>query len=61
MCLTADEWDAAQGKIDWDLETEFGFSPLDCRMCYGYDKSKSLFSRVKEGKKIKQIIQGQNG
>ncbi len=59
MCLTADEWDAAQSKIDWNLEAEFGFSPGDCRMCYGYDVSKSLFRRVKEGKKIKNIIKEQ--
>ena len=59
VCLTADEWGAAQSKIDWNLEAEFGFSPGDCRMCYGYDESKSLFRRVKEGKKIKKIIKEQ--
>merc|ERR1711957_74097 len=52
VCLTSDEWDAAQRAIDRKLEAGFGFSPGDCRLCYGYDKSKRLYSRVQEGKKI---------
>lgn len=56
VCLTPDEWDAAQSAIDWKLEAEFGFSPCDCRMCYGYEKSKRLYERVQEGKKVKKIV-----
>jgi hypothetical protein len=59
VCLTPEEWEAAQHRIDWNLEAEFGFGPSDCRMCYGYDKSKGLFTRVQEGKKIKKIIDEQ--
>ena len=43
VCLTPAEWDAAQSGIDWNLEAEFGFSPFDCRMCYGYEKSTRLY------------------
>ena len=54
-CLTPEEWVAAQDQIDWKLEAEFGFSPFDCRMCYGYNKSKRLYDRVMGGKKINKI------
>lgn len=56
-CLTPDEWTAAQNEIDWRLETEFGFSPHDCRMCYGYTQSTRLFTRVKDQKKLGQQLQ----
>ena len=55
VCLTPEEWVAAQDQIDWNLEAEFGFSPFDCRMCYGYNKSKRLYDRVMGGKKINKI------
>ena len=56
VCLTPDEWVAAQNRIDWKLEAEFGFSPCDCRMCYGYEKSKRLYDRVMEGRKINALV-----
>lgn len=56
VCLTNHEWDAAQSNIDWRLEAEFGFSPFDCRMCYGYEKSTRLYDRVMQGKKIRKIL-----
>ena len=55
VCLTPEEWVAAQDQIDWELEAEFGFSPFDCRMCYGYNKSKRLYDRVMGGKKKNEI------
>mmetsp|Transcript_47602 Transcript_47602/g.101156 ORF Transcript_47602/g.101156 Transcript_47602/m.101156 type:complete len:666 (-) Transcript_47602:73-2070(-) len=55
VCLTPAEWDAAQKAVDWSIEAEFGFSPCDCRLCYGYDKSKRLYDRVVEGRKINKI------
>ena len=61
VCLTPAEWDAAQNSIDWELEAEFGFSPFDCRMCYGYEKSTRLYTRVMEGKKINKIVKEQYG
>lgn len=61
VCLTPEEWDAAQNTIDWKLESEFGFSPNDCRMCYGYEKSTRLYNRVMEGKKINKLVNKQNG
>lgn len=56
-CLTPDEWTAAQNEIDWKLEAEFGFSPHDCRMCYGYTTSTRLFKRVQDQKKRGKQIQ----
>ncbi|KAL7539719.1 hypothetical protein ACHAXR_010507, partial [Thalassiosira sp. AJA248-18] len=56
VCLTPDEWDAVQNSIDWKLEAEFGFSPCDCRMCYGYEKSKRLYTRIREDKKNNKIV-----
>ena len=33
-CLTEKEWLAlAEGKIDWETEAHFGFTPLDCHVC----------------------------
>lgn len=55
VCLTPEEWVAAQDQIDWKLEAEFGFSPFDCRMCYGYNKSKRLYDRVMGGKKRNKV------
>merc|ERR1712194_556228 len=56
VCLTSDEWDAAQRAVDWKLEAGFGFSPGDCRLCYGYEKSKRLFYRIQKGKKIRNLL-----
>eukprot|EP00985_Skeletonema_marinoi_P018848 scaffold10665_cov80-Skeletonema_marinoi.AAC.2 len=56
-CLTPDEWNAAQNEIDWKLEAEFGFSPHDCRMCYGYNRSTRLYKRVMDQKKRGKQIQ----
>jgi len=56
VCLTPHEWDAVQNAVDWKLEAEFGFSPCDCRMCYGYEKSTRLYDRVMRGKKISKIV-----
>ncbi len=56
-CLTPDEWTAAQNEIDWKLEAEFGFSPHDCRMCYGYTTSTRLYKRVMDQKKRGKQIQ----
>lgn len=56
VCLTPAEWDAAQNSIDWKIESEFGFGPFECRMCHGYERSKSLYNRVKEGKKVKDLV-----
>ena len=33
ICLWEKEWAIAQNQIDWELEAQFGFSQLDCRMC----------------------------
>ena len=33
-CLTADEWKVANREIDWDIEGQFGYTYLDCHMCY---------------------------
>jgi len=57
-CLTPAEWDASQKNIDWNLEAEFGFSPFDCRMCYGYDKSTRLYTRIMRGKEVNKILKG---
>lgn len=57
QCLTTDEWHAAQNEIDWGLEAEFGFSPHDCRMCYGYTKSLRLHKRVKDQRKRDKHLQ----
>jgi len=56
-CLTPDEWTAAQNEIDWKLEAEFGFSPHDCRMCYGYTTSTRLNKRVMDQRKRGKQIQ----
>ena len=55
-CFTPSEWDVAQGSIDWRMEAEFGGSPFECRMCYNYTKSVNLIQRVKQGKKVKELI-----
>ncbi|KAL9188178.1 hypothetical protein ACHAXT_006556 [Thalassiosira profunda] len=54
-CLTPDEWEATQNMLDWGVEAEFGFSPCDCRMCYGYTRSTRLYSRIMAGKKINTL------
>lgn len=41
---------------DWELDGEFGFSPFDCRMCYGYNKSKRLYDRVMASNKVKKML-----
>ena len=56
-CLTPEEWTAAQSEIDWRLEAYFGFSPHDCRMCYGYNKSERLYTRVMKQKKRGENLQ----
>jgi hypothetical protein len=56
VCLTPAEWDAAQNSIDWKVESEFGFGPFECRMCHGYERSRNLYNRVMEGKKVKELI-----
>ncbi|KAL3816255.1 hypothetical protein ACHAXA_000194 [Cyclostephanos tholiformis] len=56
VCLTPEEWDSAQNNIDWKIEAEFGFSPFECRMCHGYEKSISFYNRWKEGKKVKGLV-----
>jgi hypothetical protein len=61
VCFTPDEWDAAQNGIDWMMEAEFGFNPSDCRMCYGYEKSTRLYTRVMEGKKTKKLLANTGG
>lgn len=33
LCLNAEEFAIAQKEIDWELESRFGFTPLDCHMC----------------------------
>ncbi|KAL7490342.1 hypothetical protein ACHAW6_016164 [Cyclotella cf. meneghiniana] len=56
VCMTSMEWEAAEEEIDWELDGEFGFSPFDCRMCYGYDKSTRLYDRVMESNKVRKIL-----
>lgn len=34
-CLTEDEWRIAQREIDWDVESQFGYTRLDCHRCHG--------------------------
>jgi hypothetical protein len=34
-CLTDDEWRIAQREIDWNVESYFGYTPLDCHRCLG--------------------------
>ncbi|KAL7524519.1 hypothetical protein ACHAWF_001375 [Thalassiosira exigua] len=34
MCLAQEEWDVAQRQIDWAVENSFGYSFLDCHLCY---------------------------
>jgi hypothetical protein len=34
-CLTEDEWRIAQREIDWDVESHFGYTRLDCHRCHG--------------------------
>lgn len=34
-CLSETEWRLAQQEIDWHLEGLFGYTSLDCHMCYG--------------------------
>ena len=58
-CLTKEEWNAAQRNIDWNVEAEFGFSPFDCRMCYGYDRSTRLYTRVVESRKTNKLLKEQ--
>jgi hypothetical protein len=36
-CLVGNEWLVAQREIDWELEGQFGYTFLDCHMCYGDD------------------------
>jgi len=33
-CLTYDEWEIAQREIDWRIESHFGYTFLDCHLCY---------------------------
>jgi len=58
-CLTPDEWDVAQMNIDWNTESTFGFSPFDCRMCYGYERSTRLYTRIMQGRKTKKALKEQ--
>jgi len=60
-CLTKEEWDAAQQSIDWNMEADFGYGPSECRLCYGYDRSTRLYTRVMNGKKNKKLINEQAG
>jgi len=47
QCLSYEEWTIAQREIDWDMERYFGYSPLDCHLCYdgGIDASRSIVPR----------------
>ena len=58
-CLTPDEWDVAQMNIDWNTESTFGFSPFDCRMCYGYERSTRLYTRIMQGRNTKKALKEQ--
>ena len=60
-CLTKEEWEVAQQSIDWNTEADFGYGPSECRMCYGYDRSTRLYTRVMNGKKNKKLINEQAG
>mmetsp|Transcript_31121 Transcript_31121/g.64052 ORF Transcript_31121/g.64052 Transcript_31121/m.64052 type:complete len:343 (-) Transcript_31121:85-1113(-) len=40
-CFKRDEWEIAQREIDWGLEGEFGYTFLDCHMCYNPNASDS--------------------
>jgi len=33
-CLTDREWEIAQREIDWRIESNFGYTFLDCHLCY---------------------------
>jgi len=33
-CLSDREWNIAQREIDWQVESYFGFTFLDCHLCY---------------------------
>lgn len=33
-CLSKDEWEIAQREIDWQMESYFGYTFLDCHLCY---------------------------
>eukprot|EP01082_Thalassiosira_pseudonana_P016306 g14658.t1 g14658 contig90:103973-104677(-) len=33
-CLSYEEWEIAQREIDWDVEGNFGYTSLDCHLCY---------------------------
>ncbi|KAL3808245.1 hypothetical protein ACHAXA_006521 [Cyclostephanos tholiformis] len=33
--MTEDEWRIAQREIDWNVESYFGYTPLDCHRCHG--------------------------
>lgn len=33
-CLTETEWSIAQSQVDWQIEGSFGFTFLDCHLCY---------------------------
>ena len=35
ICLTDNEWKIAQREIDWSIENFFGYTFLDCHLCYG--------------------------
>lgn len=47
QCLSYEEWTIAQREIDWDMESYFGYTPLDCHLCYdgGIDASQSIVPR----------------
>jgi hypothetical protein len=47
QCLSYEEWSIAQREIDWDMESYFGYTPLDCHLCYdgGIDASQNIVPR----------------
>ena len=47
QCLSYEEWSIAQREIDWDMESYFGYTPLDCHLCYdgGIDASRNIVPR----------------
>jgi len=52
-CLASDEWEIAQREIDWRIESHFGYTFLDCHLCYdGWaDRSSKLTPPVQNQRK----------
>lgn len=40
--MAGNEWEIAQREIDWRIEGNFGYTYLDCHLCYDMEKAKQV-------------------